>query len=89
MTPITGIITYFLVWWLVLFTVLPMGVERDDNPQTGTMTGAPKEHKMKKKVIATSIISAFVWIIIFVLMHFNVIDFYDLARQMSEQDDSF
>jgi predicted secreted protein len=60
---------YFIIWWLVLFTVLPWGVrsqhEHGDIPP-GTDPGAPSIHGQKKKVIwttvvATAVFGAFYW----------------------------
>jgi predicted secreted protein len=60
---------YFIIWWLVLFTVLPWGVrsqhEHGDIPP-GTDPGAPSIHGLKKKVIwttvvATAVFGAFYW----------------------------
>lgn len=87
MSLVTGIIAYILIWWLVLFTMLPVGVERDPDPQTGNMTGAPKHHNLKKKMMATSVISAFILLVVYVLIRIEIVDFYDLARNMSMQDD--
>lgn len=86
MTITTGIIAFILIWWLVIFTVLPMGVERDPDPQLGNMTGAPKEHQMKKKVIVTTLIAAVIWGVLYGLIQLNIIDFYDIAREMMEDD---
>ena len=41
MNWITGVVVYFLIWWLVLFAVLPWGVQREENPQPGHDPGAP------------------------------------------------
>ena len=60
---------YFIIWWLVLFTVLPWGVrsqhEHGDIPP-GTDPGAPSIHGLKKKVVwttvvATAVFGAFYW----------------------------
>lgn len=59
---------YFIVWWLCFFAVLPIGMERDESPQSGNDAGAPKKPMIKKKIIMASAIALFVSsIIIFVL----------------------
>jgi predicted secreted protein len=86
MSLVTGIATYFMIWWLVIFITLPFGVERDPSPQQGHMNGAPRHHKMKEKFIATSIISIFIWIVVFVIMKMDLIDFYGTAEEMARED---
>lgn len=61
---------YFVVWWLMLFVVLPIGVrtQRDAGEvEEGTEPGAPVRPQIFKKMIATTILSAvvlaaYVWI---------------------------
>ena len=39
----TGIAIYFLIWWVVLFAVLPWGVRpQGEEARTGTDPGAPQ-----------------------------------------------
>ena len=33
------IVVYIIAWWLVFFIVLPIGVQRDDNPKEGHDVG--------------------------------------------------
>lgn len=56
----TGSMVYIVIWWLIWFIALPIGVERDDNPSPLHSTGAPKEIKLKKKFWATTLLSALV-----------------------------
>jgi predicted secreted protein len=60
---------YFIIWWLVLFTVLPWGVRSQDehgDVAPGTDPGAPAFHGLGRKVIwttvvATAIFAVFYW----------------------------
>jgi len=45
------IVVYIIAWWLVFFIVLPIGVRRDDAPETGHDTGAPVRHMIGKKAL--------------------------------------
>lgn len=67
-TVILGIAGYFVIYWTVLFVVLPFRVERDATPETGHDRGAPKQAHMKGKFIATAILAAVVWLCIFVAL---------------------
>ena len=58
------IVIFVVIWWLVLFTVLPLGVQKEDKILGGNDPGAPKNPMLKKKIILTSIISFFLSIIV-------------------------
>ena len=61
------IVIFVVIWWLVLFMVLPFGVQKDDEIVGGNDPGAPKNPMLKKKIILTSIISFFLSIIVSVI----------------------
>lgn len=67
---------YVVVWWLVLFTILPIGVrsaqEAGEEVQTGHASGAPVAPNMWKKVAATSVITAVVVAILYTLVNMDV-----------------
>ena len=42
------IVIFVVIWWLVLFTVLPFGVQKDDKIVGGNDPGAPKNPMLKK-----------------------------------------
>ena len=61
-----GIVTFIVVWWIVLFTVLPWGIrsqiESDaDTIVRGSDAGAPKKPKLKIKFLITTIIALIIW----------------------------
>jgi len=68
MEPFTYVAVYFIVWWTVLFAVLPFGVrgQHEEGEVTdGTEPGAPVKAYMWQKVLATSVIAAIVTLLIF------------------------
>ncbi|PHR61395.1 MAG: hypothetical protein COA43_03330 [Robiginitomaculum sp.] len=76
MPIITSIAIYFVVWWFMLFTVLPWGVKgqyEDGGVVKGTEPGAPSKPVMKKKMIQNSVLSLVVWAIIMVIIKFDLI----------------
>lgn len=82
----TGIIVYLLTFFTVIFCVLPWGVKPHENSELGTAGSAPEAPNLKKKIIVTAILSAVIWGIIYTLIEMNVIDFYDIAERMEEED---
>ena len=64
---------YIVVWWVVLFAVLPWGVQREENPELGHDPGAPAVTHLKKKLIATTLITFVLWGIgVFLFMHYGL-----------------
>jgi predicted secreted protein len=58
----TAIAIYFLIWWLVLFAVLPWGVEaQGEGGAPGTDPGAPIVARVLHKVIWTTIIASVIF----------------------------
>lgn len=70
----SGIVVYLCIWWTVLFTVLPWGVRQPDVPETGVV-GAPVNPNLKRKVLATTLISAIIWGIIWGVFQSDIVDF--------------
>lgn len=67
---------YLLIWWVMLFTVLPLGVERHDDPGRGFDAGAPKKADLKRKLILNTVISAVILAVIEALAYFGVINWH-------------
>jgi predicted secreted protein len=63
MSWLTEFVVYALIWWVVLFAVLPWGVERDENPAPGHDAGAPKAPRLWIKMAVTTGIAAVLWMI--------------------------
>lgn len=86
MSVFTGIILYIMIYWLMLFAVLPFGNKPSDDVEMGNASSAPHNPRIKQKFIATAFVAAIVWTIAFLMIYFEVIDFYEIARQMTEED---
>jgi predicted secreted protein len=65
----SAIAIYFVIWWTVLFAVLPFGVrnshEVGEVVQEGHEAGAPVVHGLVKKALITTVIAAVVFGIIY------------------------
>ena len=70
----TAIAIYFVVWWIVLFAILPIGVknahEAGETTLEGNEPGAPVEHQMGRKAVITTVVSAIVFAIIYVSIQY-------------------
>ena len=57
MASATVIAIYFIIWWVVLFAVLPWGVrsqEESGEVAPGTDPGAPAAHRVWSKLLWTT-----------------------------------
>ena len=72
---LSGILVYLVVWWLVIFMVLPWGVKPPDNPEPGHATSAPDRPMLWRKAAITSVITAVVWVIIYLAIENSWVSF--------------
>jgi predicted secreted protein len=70
---IGSVFVYIVVWWVVLFAVLPWGVQRQENPEPGHDPGAPRVTHLKAKLLVTTLITFVIWGIgIFLFVHYHL-----------------
>jgi len=50
-------VIFLIMWWLVLLTTLPFGVQRQENPEPGTEVGAPENPRLWMKALVTTLIT--------------------------------
>jgi len=76
---ITGsIIVYVLIWWIIFFSVLPVGIqsnkEKFKERIEGNDPGAPNNPKIANKFLITTIITSLIFIVIYYLVDFNLLN---------------
>ena len=71
----TAIAIYFVVWWIVLFAILPLGVknahEAGETILEGNEPGAPVSHQMGKKALITTVVAAIVFGFIYLAIQYG------------------
>jgi len=85
MTLPTAIAIYFLIWWLMLFAVLPFGVRSQHeggDMAPGTDPGAPVIPRLWWKLLWTTILSGVVFAILYVVYVNKLITLEDMMRWM-------
>jgi predicted secreted protein len=75
----TGILVYVIIWWLVLFTVLPWGVRPPDDPEPGHALGAPERPMIGRKMLVTTAIAGGIFLAVYAVIESGLIDFRALA----------
>lgn len=53
----TMFMVYALIWWIVLFMLLPVGVKVEHVPENGHASSAPVQSHIGKKLIWTTLLS--------------------------------
>jgi predicted secreted protein len=80
---------YFVIWWLVLFAVLPWGTHtqaEEGEVVLGTTHSAPVRPMLIRKAIATSIVAGFVVGALWVAVEYygfsvwTIADWFDLRQ---------
>jgi predicted secreted protein len=82
MSLTTSLAIYFIVWWTVLFAVLPWGVRsqvESGDVVPGTDPGAPAIPKLGNKMLWTTIIATIMFAAIDVVYTYRLITLDDLA----------
>ena len=52
------VVVFVIVWWLVFFMALPIGVVRDKEVSEGNELGAPRAPRLALKALGTSLVAA-------------------------------
>jgi predicted secreted protein len=76
----TGIMVYLVIWWTILFAVLPWGVRRVENPGRGQEHGAPETPRLLRKAVITSIVAAVLWIAFYLFHQADILNFRRLVE---------
>lgn len=82
MSLATSIAIYFIIWWVVLFAVLPWGVRSQQEQGAiapGSDPGAPARPALKHKLAWTTIIAGIVFALWYVVYSYRLIALDDLA----------
>ncbi|MCB9964308.1 MAG: DUF1467 family protein [Rhodospirillales bacterium] len=83
---VSGLVAYICIWWVIFFCTLPIGVQPHQEQEHGTAGSAPQNPRLKFKILLTTGLSAGLWLIVYLLIANDVIDFYQIADQMYQDD---
>ena len=71
-----GIVTFVVVWWLIFFMVLPIGVQSQyetDDVDEGTDPGAPIRPQLLRKAGITTLAALLVWTCLYLVVTFKLV----------------
>jgi predicted secreted protein len=76
MTLSFAIAIYVLIWWVVLFAMLPIGVRtqaEEGEVSPGTAESAPHRPRLLPKMLATTVVASLVFAAVYVIIVHRVI----------------
>ena len=80
----TAIVVYVLLWWIVLFAVLPWGIctaeESNLKVEPGHATSAPMRPRIGLKFLITSGIAAILFGVYYIVQYYDLIGFRAMMR---------
>ncbi len=79
MDIVSGAVVYILLWWWVLFMVLPFGAKAPEQVGKGHATSAPARPRMALKLFITTCLSAILFIFVYFIIASGIFSFRDLA----------
>ncbi len=82
---ITGsIIVYVMIWWVIFFSVLPIGIRSNKEvfkEKIGGMDpGAPKNPRIGKKFLITTLITTIIFLVIYYIVKFNLLNLIEFLQ---------
>lgn len=74
-----GFVVYALIWWTLLFCILPIGVQPQAQGvvEEGGWRGAPAAPRLGRKILWTTLLSGVIWLGIWALVESDLISFRD------------
>lgn len=82
MSLTTSIAIFFLIWWIVLFAVLPWGIRSQHEQSTmveGTDPGAPTAPRLLVRLLWTTLVAAVIYVLFYANYEYGFITLDYLA----------
>ncbi len=69
MKPWSMVAIYFVIWWITLFAILPIGVrsahEAGEEVAQGHDAGAPVSHGLVKKALINTVVATIIFAVVY------------------------
>lgn len=76
MNPVSGTVVFIVIWWLVFFMSLPIGVQRHEDLGDGGDPGAPANPRLGIKALITTGVSVVLFGLVFWAVQAELIDVF-------------
>ena len=82
---ITGsLVLYICIWWIIFFSVLPIGIKSQNvkfkEDLRGNDPGAPKNPKIAKKFIVTTLMTTVIFLVIYYLVRIDLLNLREYLK---------
>jgi predicted secreted protein len=82
MTIAFALAIYFIIWWIVLFAMLPIGVrtseEAGEKTTPGQAESAPHMPRLLPKMVATTVVSTIIFAAVYAIIVHHLIRLEDI-----------
>ena len=78
----SGLLVFVIIWWVVIFAVLPWGVRVPDQVEPGHAPSAPAKPMLLRKFLITTVITSVIWLGVYYVIDNGLIDFREMARDL-------
>ena len=79
-----SIIVYVMIWWIIFFSVLPVGIQSNKElfkDKIGGMDpGAPKNPRIAKKFLITTLITTIIFVVIYYLVENDLLNLREFLK---------
>ena len=74
---VTGLAVYAVIWWLVVFMVLPWGTRSLDSEDVakGHASSAPRKPRLLLKMAVTTVIATVLWSVFYLVAESGLVSF--------------
>ena len=79
----SAFVVWLIIWWLVLFIILPIGIRgqaEEGDIVKGSEPGAPHKLNMKRKFVQTTLIASVLWVLACALIMSGIVTWESLGR---------
>ena len=82
---VTGsIIVYVMIWWIIFFSVLPIGIQSNKEIYKekigGNDPGAPKNPRIVQKFLLTTLITSIIFAVIYYLVSIDLLNLREFLQ---------
>ena len=79
-----SIIVFVIIWWIIFFSVLPVGIQSNKEKFRerieGIDPGAPKNPKIAKKFLITTIITTLIFVVVYYLVKIDLLNLREFLK---------
>lgn len=81
MSWFSGLVLFIVIWWTLLFAVLPFAVRsqlEEGEVVEGSERGAPATSHIGKKFLITTILAFIIWVAVVLIIVFDLMSWSDI-----------